>query len=45
MPNSLGAVMMAEQPKVSVSDTSFEQLMSRIDSAPEPVSPIAEAAG
>ena len=41
--NSLGAVMMAEQPKVSVSDTSFEQLMSRIDSAPEPVSPIAEA--
>lgn len=32
--NSLGAVMMEQQPKVTVSDSSFEQLMARIDSAP-----------
>ncbi|MGM0951716.1 MAG: ChrR family anti-sigma-E factor [Pseudomonadota bacterium] len=41
--DSLGAVMMDQQPKVSVSDTSFEQLMARIDSAPEDTSPVADA--
>jgi len=41
--DSLGAVMMDQQPKVSVSDTSFEQLMARIDAAPEDTSPTAEA--
>ncbi|MBR9869982.1 MAG: anti-sigma factor [Gammaproteobacteria bacterium] len=38
--NSLGAVMMEQQPDVSVSDTSFEQLLMRIeelpDASPEP---------
>lgn len=34
--DSLGAVMMDHQPKVSVADTSFDQLMARIDSTPEP---------
>ena len=32
--NSLGAVMMEQQPDVSVSDTSFEQLLARIEEAP-----------
>ncbi len=32
--NSLGAVMMDHQPKVTVADSSFEQLMARIDSSP-----------
>ncbi|MCK0106918.1 ChrR family anti-sigma-E factor [Marinobacter sp. S0848L] len=33
--NSLGAVMMEQQPDVSVSDTSFEQLLARIEEAPD----------
>ncbi|WP_323752161.1 ChrR family anti-sigma-E factor [Marinobacter sp.] len=33
--NSLGAVMMGQQPDVAVSDTSFEQLLARIEEAPE----------
>lgn len=37
--DSLGAVMMDQQPKVSVSDTSFEQLLARIDSAPAEAAP------
>ncbi|HET8849256.1 MAG TPA: ChrR family anti-sigma-E factor [Marinobacter sp.] len=41
--NSLGAVMMDQQPKVTVADTSFEQLMSRIDNAPVNTSPTAHA--
>lgn len=41
--DSLGAVMLDQQPKVTVSDTSFEQLMARIDAAPEDASPVAEA--
>jgi putative transcriptional regulator len=41
--NSLGAVMMDQQPKVSVADNSFEQLMARIDAAPEGTSPVASA--
>jgi len=41
--DSLGAVMMDQQPKVSVTDTSFEQLMARIDAAPEDTSPTADA--
>ncbi|MEC7815077.1 MAG: ChrR family anti-sigma-E factor [Pseudomonadota bacterium] len=41
--NSLGAVMMDQQPKVTVADTSFEQLMSRIDNAPFDTSPTAHA--
>ena len=32
--NSLGAVMMEQQPDVSVSDTSFEQLFARIEEVP-----------
>lgn len=32
--DSLGAVMMDQQPKVSVSDASFDQLLARIDSEP-----------
>ncbi|MBZ0335719.1 ChrR family anti-sigma-E factor [Marinobacter sp. AL4B] len=32
--NSLGAVMMEQQPDVSVSDTSFEQLLARIEEVP-----------
>ncbi|WP_420195049.1 ChrR family anti-sigma-E factor [Marinobacter sp. GH_1] len=36
--NSLGAVMMEQQPKVTVSDSSFEQLMARIDSTPQDTS-------
>ncbi len=40
--DSLGAVMMDQQPKVSVADTSFEQLLARIDSAPvEQPTPVA----
>jgi len=36
--NSLGAVVMEHQPKVSVSESSFDQLMARIEnSPPEPV--------
>jgi len=41
--NSLGAVMMDQQPKVTVADTSFEQLMSRIDNVPFDNSPTAHA--
>jgi len=41
--NSLGAVMMEQQPKVTVSDSSFEQLMARIDSAPQDTSPVVQA--
>ncbi|BEH13210.1 MULTISPECIES: ChrR family anti-sigma-E factor [Marinobacter] len=41
--NSLGAVMMEQQPKVTVSDSSFEQLMARIDSAPQDTSPAVQA--
>ncbi|MFV8571914.1 ChrR family anti-sigma-E factor [Marinobacter sp. SBS5] len=33
--NSLGAVMMEQQPNVSVSDTSFEQLLARLEETPE----------
>lgn len=33
--NSLGAVMMEQQPDVSVSDTSFEQLLARLEETPE----------
>ncbi|GHD40390.1 anti-ECFsigma factor, ChrR [Marinobacter persicus] len=40
--DSLGAVMMDQQPKVTVSETSFEQLMARIDAAPEDTSPVVE---
>ena len=38
--NSLGAVMMDHQPKVTVADSSFEQLMARIDSSPQASSPV-----
>ncbi|ERS86393.1 anti-ECF sigma factor ChrR [Marinobacter sp. EVN1] len=38
--NSLGAVMMDHQPKVTVTDSSFDQLMARIDSSPEASSPV-----
>lgn len=38
--NSLGAVMMDHQPKVTVADSSFDQLMARIDSSPEASSPV-----
>jgi putative transcriptional regulator len=38
--NSLGAVMMDHQPKVTVADSSFDQLMARIDSSPEAASPV-----
>lgn len=41
--NSLGAVMMEQQPKVTVSDSSFEQLMARIDSAPQDAAPVMQA--
>ena len=41
--NSLGAVMMEQQHKVTVSDSSFEQLMARIDSAPQDASPVMQA--
>ena len=41
--NSLGAVMMELQPKVTVSDSSFEQLMARIDSAPQDTPPVVQA--
>ncbi|MFB2762271.1 ChrR family anti-sigma-E factor [Marinobacter shengliensis] len=41
--NSLGAVMMEQQPKVTVSDSSFEQLMARIDSAPQDTPPVVQA--
>ncbi|MEP3562484.1 MAG: ChrR family anti-sigma-E factor [Marinobacter sp.] len=34
--NSLGAVMMEQQPDVTVSETSFEQLLARIDETPAP---------
>ncbi|MGC8120044.1 ChrR family anti-sigma-E factor [Marinobacter sp. VGCF2001] len=37
--NSLGAVMMDQQPKVTVESSSFDQLMARIDSAPEESAP------
>lgn len=40
--NSLGAVMMEHQPKVTLSDNSFDQLMARIDGdegGPAPVMP------
>lgn len=39
--DSLGAVMMEEQPKVSVSESIFDSILSRIDSEPdsEPVQP------
>ncbi|MBE0484688.1 ChrR family anti-sigma-E factor [Marinobacter sp.] len=40
--DSLGAVMMDQQPKVSVSDTSFEQLLARIDSVPAEAAPAAK---
>ncbi|MCD1629423.1 ChrR family anti-sigma-E factor [Marinobacter shengliensis] len=40
--NSLGAVMMEQQPKVTVSDSSFEQLMARIDSAPQDTPPVVQ---
>jgi len=40
--NSLGAVMMDQQPKVTVSDNSFDQLMARIDAAPADASPVAK---
>lgn len=39
--DSLGAVMMDHQPKVSVADSSFEQLLARIDSAPADPAPVA----
>ncbi|GGC69937.1 ChrR family anti-sigma-E factor [Marinobacter halophilus] len=39
---SLGAVMMDQQPKVTVSDTSFDQLLARIDSAPAEPAPVAK---
>lgn len=39
--DSLGAVMMDHQPTVSVDDSSFEQLMARIDAGPEMASPVA----
>lgn len=38
--DSLGAVMMDQQPKVSVSETSFDQLLARIDSAPAEPAPV-----
>ena len=38
--NSLGAVMMDHQPKVTVADSSFDQLMARIDSSPQASSPV-----
>ncbi|KPQ28709.1 MAG: putative transcriptional regulator [Marinobacter excellens HL-55] len=38
--DSLGAVMMDHQPKVSVADSSFEQLLARIDSAPVEPEPV-----
>ncbi|MGP9831714.1 ChrR family anti-sigma-E factor [Marinobacter sp. NSM] len=41
--NSLGAVMMEQQPKVTVSVGSFEQLMARIDSVPQDASPVMQA--
>jgi putative transcriptional regulator len=41
--NSLGAVMMEQQPKVTLSDSSFEQLMARIDSAPQDTPPVVHA--
>lgn len=39
--DSLGAVMMEEQPKVNVSESMFDSILSRIDSEPagEPVQP------
>lgn len=37
--DSLGAVMMDQQPKVSVSDASFDQLLARIDSEPVDTAP------
>lgn len=40
--NSLGAVMMEHQPKVTMSDTSFDQLMARLEggeSEPAPIVP------
>lgn len=39
---SLGAVVMDQQPKVTVSETSFDQLLARIDAAPAEV-PVAKA--
>jgi len=39
--NSLGAVMMDHQPKVTVADSSFDQLMARIDGSPEASAPVA----
>ena len=41
--DSLGAVMMDQQPKVSVSDSSFDQLLARIDSAPAESAPVPKA--
>lgn len=41
--NSLGAVMMDQQPKVTVSETSFAQLLARIDEAPENNTPMVES--
>lgn len=34
--DSLGAVMMEKQPKVSLSDNMFDSILARIDSEPEP---------
>lgn len=41
--DSLGAVIMDQQPKVTVSDTSFEKLLARIDSAPVEAAPVAKS--
>ncbi len=41
--NSLGAVMMDQQPKVTVSETSFAQLLARIDETPESNTPMVES--
>lgn len=38
--DSLGAVMMEHQPKVTVSDTMFDSILSQIDSAPEESTPV-----
>lgn len=34
--DSLGAVMMEQQPKVSVSESMFDRILAKIDSSPEP---------
>ncbi|MBK1852872.1 cupin domain-containing protein [Marinobacter sp. 1-4A] len=37
--DSLGAVMMEQQPKVSVSETMFDDILAKIDSTPAPEQP------